>query len=309
MFVQLVWFLVQRVLWSCVTLWLVFTVTFFLMRMVPGGPFQLDRNMSAEIQRNLAARYGMDLPLWQQYGNHLWRTLQGDLGPSFTMADYSVREILGQGFVVSASLGVCGLAFAVLLGVPAGVLSAAFRAKRIDRVVMLAATLGMGVPNFVLGSVGIVLFVFGLPLFPAAGWGNWRQLVLPSLCLGAPYAAYLARLTRTGMLEVLGQDYIRLARAKGLRSWSVLVRHALRGALLPVVSFLGSATAGVLTGSLVVERIFALPGMGSHFVEAALHRDFTLAMGAVLVYTLLLCVVMNVVDLLYALIDPRVKLA
>lgn len=304
----LVWFVVQRILWSFLTLWLVFTATFFLMRLVPGGPFQLDRNVSPEIRRNIITRFRMDLPLPQQYWEHLCRTARGDLGPSFTIADYSVNEILGQGFVVSSALGILALVLALGLGVPAGVWSAAYRGRGVDRCVMLLATLGIAVPNFVLASLCILLFVFVVPIFPAGGWGNVRQLVLPSVCLAAPFAAYIARLTRTGMLEVLGQDYIRLARAKGLRSSAVLIRHALRGAMLPVVSYLGPTTAGILTGSLVLEKVFALPGMGSHFVDAALQRDFTLAMGAVLVYTLLLSAMMLIVDISYVLIDPRVKL-
>lgn len=209
---------------------------------------------------------------------------------------------------MSASMGIFALTFAVLLGTTAGVVSAIRRHTTLDASFMAAATLGIAVPNFVLASLAIVVFVFQLRIFPAAGWGSITQLILPALCLGAPYAGYIARLTRTGMLEVLGSDYIRTAYAKGLNERRVVLRHALRGALLPVVSYLGPATAGILTGSLVLEQLFAIPGMGSHFVEAALQLDYTLALGVVMVYTVLLLVMNTLVDLSYAVIDPRVKI-
>lgn len=300
--------LFKRLVWTALTLWIVFTITFFLMRAVPGGPLQADRKVSPEVERNLRARFNLDAPLHEQYATHLFRTMRGDLGPAYKIADYSVNEILGQGFPVSASLGILALTFALCLGLTSGVLSAVYRNSGLDSGIMLLATVGIAIPNFVVASLAIVAFVFVIPLFPAAGWGSLRQLVLPSLCLGAPFAAYIARLSRTGMLEVLSRDYIRTARAKGLSEPYIVYRHALRGAILPVVSYLGPATAGILTGSLVLERIFALPGMGSHFVDAALQRDYLLAMGAVLVYTLLLSLMNMLVDFAYAILDPRVKL-
>jgi oligopeptide transport system permease protein len=224
------------------------------------------------------------------------------------LTDFNVNQVIAQGFPVSASMGIFAITFAVILGTLSGVVSAVRRHTIWDVSFMTAATLGIAVPNFVLASLAIVVFVFQLQWFPAAGWGSLRQIILPALCLGAPYAGYIARLTRTGMLEVLGRDYIRTAYAKGLGERRVVLRHALRGALLPVVSYLGPATAGVLTGSLVLEQIFALPGMGSHFVEAALQRDYPLALGMVMVYTCLLLFMNTVVDLSYAMIDPRVKI-
>jgi oligopeptide transport system permease protein len=231
-----------------------------------------------------------------------------DFGPSFKLLDYNVNEVIAQGFPVSASLGVFAMVFALTLGLTAGVVSAIGRQSLYDYAFMTAATVGVAMPSFVLASLAIVLFVFQLSLFPAAGWGSLSQIVLPAICLGAPFAGYIARLTRTGMLEVLGQDYIRTAYAKGLPHRRVIVRHALKGAILPVVSYLGPAVAAILTGSIVIERIFALPGMGSHFIEAATQRDYTLAMGMVLVYTFLLFVMNTLVDLSYGMIDPRVKL-
>jgi ABC-type dipeptide/oligopeptide/nickel transport system permease component len=224
------------------------------------------------------------------------------------LEDYSVNQVLAEGFPVSASLAIFGLVFAIALGIPAGVISAVRRGSFADLSMMTAAVLGIAVPNFVLASIVILLFVFIIPLFPAGGWGTLRQLALPAFCLGAPVAAYIARLTRAGMLEVLSREHVRTAMAKGLSSRAVILKHVLPGALLPVVSYLGPATAGVLTGSLVLEKIFAIPGMGSHFINAALQRDYTLAMGMVLTYTVLLFVMNSIVDISYAVIDPRVKL-
>lgn len=301
-------FLVNRLVWMVITLWIVFTVSFFLMRAVPGGPFHSERNVGPEVERNLNARFHLNDPLHKQYWDHLVRTAMLDFGPCYKLMDFTVAEVIAQGFPVSASLGIFALVFAFSLGVTAGVVSALYRHSWMDRSFMTAATVGIAVPNFVLASLSIMVFVFQLQWFPAAGWGTLKQIILPALCLGAPFAAYIARLSRTGMLEVMGQDYIRTAFAKGLGQRQVVVRHALRAALLPVVSYLGPATAGILTGSLVLERIFALPGMGSHFIEAALQRDYLLAMGTVLVYTFLLFLMNTLVDLSYSVIDPRVEL-
>lgn len=301
-------FMVRRLLWMAVTLWVVFTVSFVLMHSVPGGPFDRDRVLDPEIEKNLMKRYNLDKPLWQQYAIELGNVARGNLGYSFKINDYTVNEIIAQGLPISVALGVLALIFATTLGLVAGVMSAVFRGTWTDRVLMLAATLGIALPNFVIAGVSIILFVFLIPLFPAAGWGDFNQLILPAFCLGAPYAAYIARIARTSMLDVLSQDHIRTAKAKGVGPVRIVIVHALRGALLPVVSFLGPAVAGILTGSLVVEQIFAIPGLGSHFVQAALQRDYTLAMGLVLLYTVLLYVMNWVVDLSYAVLDPRVEL-
>jgi len=302
-------FAIRRAVWIVTTLWVVYTLSFILMRLVPGGPFDEERNVPAEIKHNIEARYRLDQPMYVQYGEHLWLLVRhGDFGLSYKLGDYSVNGVIAEGFPVSVSLGIFALVFALTLGTTAGVVSAVRRHSLLDNSLMGAATLGIAVPNFVLASLAIVLFVFQLKLLPAAGWGSLRQLFLPAVCLGAPYAAYIARLTRTGMLEVLGRDFIRTAFAKGLSERRVIVRHALRGALVPVVSYLGPATAGILTGSLVLENIFAIPGMGSHFIEAALQRDYTMAMGMVMVYTFLLLMMNTFVDLSYAVLDPRVSI-
>ena len=299
--------LLKKLGWMALTLWIVFTVTWVLIRNVPGGPFDAEKNIPIEIKRNIEARYRMDQPLHMQYLDNLWRTMRFDLGPSFKLKDFTVNEVIAQGFPVSASLGIFAITFALALGLTAGVIAAVRRNSVFDVGFMSLATLGIAVPNFVLAGLAIILLVFQLQIFPAAGWGTLRQIVLPAMCLGAPYAAYIARLTRAGMLEVLNLDYVRTAYAKGLMHRTVIVKHALRGAILPVVSFLGPAMAGILAGSLVIERIFNLPGMGSHLIEAVGQRDYTLVMGMVLVYTVLLYLLNTLVDLSYSIIDPRVK--
>jgi oligopeptide transport system permease protein len=303
-----IWFIVRRLLGLVFTLWCVFTVTFLLMRAVPGGPYSGERNLPPEIEENIKRRYRLDLPLYEQYGFELRTILRGDLGQSMRLYDFNVNQVIAQGFPISAALGIFALAFAVTLGLTAGIVSALYRGTLADWALMSLATIGIAVPSFVLAGLAIILFVFLIPIFPAAGWGTFRQLVLPAICLGSLYAAEIARIARTGMLDALSQDYVRTARAKGLSQVAVALRHALPGAMLPVVSFLGPAVAGILTGSVVIERIFAIPGLGWHFVQAALQRDYTLAMGLVLLYTLLLYMMNFLVDLSYGILDPRVEL-
>ena len=303
----MLWFVLRRLAWIALTLWCVFTLSFFLMRSVPGGPLDSERRLEPEIRASFERRYHLDEPLVQQYLRELGSALRGDLGYSFKLGDFTVNEIIAQGLPVSVSLGVLALALALTVGITAGVISAVRRGSVLDVAVMSIATVGIALPNFVIAGAVLLLFVFWWPILPAAGWGTPEQLVLPAFCLGAPYAAYLARLVRSGMLDVLSQDYIRTARAKGLPERTVIVRHALRGTLLPVVSFLGPAIAGILTGSLVVEQVFYIPGLGVHFVQAATQRDYTLAMGLVLLYTAMLTTMNLLVDIAYGLIDPRVK--
>ncbi|MCG8448044.1 MAG: ABC transporter permease [Pirellulales bacterium] len=301
-------FCVRRALWMVLTLWTVFTITFFLMRSVPGGPFDSERALEPEIERNIKRRYNLDKPLHEQYRIELFNYLRGDLGYPFKLGDYTVNQVIAEGLPISVALGLLALTFAACLGLAAGITSAVFRGHWADFFLMLVATIGIALPNFVVAGICIVLFVFVLEWLPAAGWGSVQQLVLPAFCLGVPYAAYIARISRTSMLDVLSQDHIRTARAKGVGPVRVVFVHGLRGALLPVVSFLGPATAGILTGSLVVENVFAIPGLGSHFIFAATQRDFTLAMGLVMLYTVLLYSMNWIVDLSYAVLDPRVEL-
>jgi ABC-type dipeptide/oligopeptide/nickel transport system permease component len=302
-----IWFIAKRLLWMAITLWVVFTVSFFLMRAVPGGPFSSERKLRPEILANFERRYHLNEPLSEQYLYELGNDLRGNLGVSFKISDFSVNEIIAAGFPKSATLGILALGFALSLGFVAGVVSAIRRGTLLDFSLMSLSTVGIALPNFVVAGLLIMLFVFMVPIFPAGGFGTLRQVILPSLCLGAAYAAEIARLVRTGMLDVMGQDYIRTAYAKGLMTRAVVLRHALKGAMLPVVSYLGPAISGILTGSIVIETIFAIPGLGYHFVQAAFQRDYTLAMGLVLLDTTLLVSLNLIVDVVYTFLDPRMK--
>lgn len=299
-------FLLRRLGWMLVTLWVVFTLSFFLMRSVPGGPYDSERALEPEIEANIKKKYRLDLPIAEQYAYNLGETLSGDLGVSMKK-DFTTNRLVREALPVSAALGLLALAFAFGIGLVAGVVSAVFRGTFADFALMSIATVGIALPNFVVAGFAIILFVFTLKWLPAAGWGSLDQLVLPALCLGAPYAAYVARIARTGMLDVLGQDHIRTARAKGLSPFVVVAKHALPTALLPVVSFLGPAVAGILTGSPVIEQIFAIPGLGWHFVQSAVDKDYPIAMGLVLLYTTVLYLMNLIVDLLYGVLDPRVE--
>jgi len=288
-------------------LFVIVSLSFFLMRLAPGGPFDQERALPEQVRANIEARYHLNEPLWRQYLQYLGEVARGDLGPSFRYPDRSVNELLGLGFPVSLTLGLCALAVALSLGGMAGVLAGLRRNSPFDYFTMSFALFGISVPNFVLGPILMLLFALWLRWLPVAGWGTWRHLVLPSVTLGMFYAAYVARLTRAGMLEVIHQDFIRTARAKGLREAAVVFRHALPGAVLPVVTYLGPASAAVLTGSVVVETIFSIPGVGRYFVSGALNRDYTMVLGTVVFYSVLLLAFNLVVDILYAYLDPRVQ--
>jgi oligopeptide transport system permease protein len=301
-------FVVRRAIWLVLTLWMVFTISFFLMRNTKGGPFDSERTLTPAAKKVLEARYHLDKPLGQQYWLAISNYLRGDFGYSIKMPDLRVSYFIREGLPISAALGCLSLAIAIVVGVTIGVIAALRRGGVIDTSLMGLATIGIAVPNFILASLAVLLFAFTLHWFPPAGWGTPEQLILPVCCLAAPYTAYIARLTRTSMLEVLGQDYLRTAMAKGLSPSRIVIRHALRGALLPVVTYLGPAAAGILTGSLVIEQTFGIPGLGTHFVQAALTYDYTLCMGLVLLYTLILYTLNFLVDLSYSWLDPRVKL-
>jgi oligopeptide transport system permease protein len=246
-------FILRRIAISIPVIFLVATTTFFIMRLAPGGPFMSERAIPPEIQANLQAKYGLDQPLWVQYGRYLRNLVQFDLGPSYKYPERTVNEIIAEGFPVSLQLGLSALAFALLVGIPGGVVSAWKHGGVIDRITMSVILVGISVPTFVLGPLFVFVFALTLYWFPPALWGSWEQMVLPAVTLGMPYSVYIARLTRAEMLEVLSQDYIRTARAKGASEFRVLWKHALNGAMLPVVSFLGPAVADITTGSIVVE--------------------------------------------------------
>ncbi|HSB77193.1 MAG TPA: ABC transporter permease subunit [Candidatus Methylomirabilis sp.] len=300
-------YIVRRVAGFVPVLFVIVSLAFFMMRLAPGGPFDQERVLPEQVRANIEARYHLDEPLSRQYLRYLGDVLRGDLGPSFRYPDRSVNELLGLGFPVSLSLGLCGLAVAVVLGGTSGIVAGLRRNTFLDYLSMSFALGGVSVPNFVLGPILMLVFALWLGWLPVAGWGTWRHLILPSLTLGTFYAAYVARLTRAGMLEVIGQDFVRTARAKGLREAVVVLRHALPSAILPVVTYLGPASAAILTGSVVVETIFSIPGIGRYFVGSALNRDYTMVLGTVVFYSVLLLLLNLVVDVLYAYLDPRVQ--
>ncbi len=292
------------------TLFIIITITFFLMRAAPGGPFDQEQALAPEIKANLERAYGLDQPVWAQYGRYLGSLLHGDFGPSFKYKDFTVTELIGQGFPVTLQLGIMAIGLALLLGIPLGTFAALHHNSAADTATMSLVVTGIAIPSFVvLPFLGLMFGVY-LHWLPVAGWesGSLRHLVLPVIALALPPLAYIARLTRGSMLEVLRSQYIRTAFAKGLPLHSVIVRHALRPALAPVASYLVPAVASILTGSLVVETIAGLPGIGRYLVQGAINRDYTLVLGMVIIYSTLLIVMGLLVDLLYAWLDPRVRL-
>lgn len=302
-------FILRRLLIAIPTLLAVVTLSFFLMRLAPGGPFDLEQPLEAAVMANLRRIYQLDRPLHEQFLTYLAALMRGDFGPSFYMRDFSVRELLAQGLPVSMRLGASALALALLIGGPLGVLAAFRQNGPADHAVMGAATIGITVPSFVIAPLLQIVFGLTLAWLPVGGWngGAMRNTVLPILTLALPQIAVIARMTRAAMIETLRADHIRTLHALGLSGTTVAL-HALRGAALPVVSYLGPAAAALLTGSVVVETIFGIPGIGRYFVEAALNRDYTLVMGTVVVVAVFVLVFNLVVDLLYALLDPRVRL-
>ena len=299
----------RRLLSSIPTLLVIVTLAFFMMRLAPGGPFSTDRTLPPEIERNMLAAYNLDQPLWRQYLDYLGGVLVGDFGPSFKYRDFTVAELIRSGFPASLKLGGTAILVALAIGVTLGTIAALRQNSGFDYGVMALAMTGITIPNFVMAPLLTLIFGVHLGWLPVAGWGSggFRNLFLPVVALALPQIAYIARLTRGSMVEVLHANYVRTARAKGLRERLVVVRHALRGGLLPVVSYLGPATANIVTGSVVIETIFGLPGLGRYFVQGALNRDYTLVMGVVIFYAVLIILLNLIVDVIYGLLDPKVK--
>ena len=291
------------------TLFIIVTLSFFLIRAAPGGPFDQERTLAPEIMANLERAYGLNEPVWTQYGRYLKALLHGDFGPSFKYKDFTVTELIGQGFPITLQLGVMAMILALSLGIPLGTFAALHHNSAADFATMSVAVVGIAIPSFVvLPFLGLVFGVY-LHWLPVAGWeaGSIRHLALPVIALALPPLAYIARLTRGSMLEVLRSHFIRTAFAKGLPRHTVILRHALRPALMPVASYLVPAVASIMTGSLVVESIAGLPGIGRYLVQGALNRDYTLVLGMVVIYSTLLIGMGLLVDLLYAWLDPRVR--
>jgi len=301
-------FIWQRLLQAIPVLFVVISATFFLVRFAPGGPFSQEKAVLPEIKRALEAQYHLDQPLLVQYGNYLGDLLHGDFGPSFKYPGRSVNELIASGFPATAELGLYALLVAVILGMAAGLMAALRPHTWRDYLPMSLAMTGICMPTLLLGPLLVLVFGIWLEWVPVSGWGDVAgDKILPSLTLGAAYAAYVARLTRGGMLEVLSQDYIRTARAKGLPERVVIFKHALRGGVIPVVSFLGPAFAGLLSGSFVVETVFQIPGLGRFFVQAAFNRDYTMILGTTTFLAVLIILFNLLSDVLAAWLNPRVR--
>ena len=301
-------FVTRRLLESVPVFFILISLTFFLLRAAPGGPFDAERSVTPEVRRALEAHYGLDRPLWRQYLDYWGTLLRGDLGPSMRYPGRTVNEIIRDGIPASLELGCYALAIALGVGVTAGLVAALRPNTATDYVPMSLAMAGVCVPTFVSGPLLILLFSLRLGWFNPSGWDGPGDRVLPALTLGLYYAAYVARLTRGGMLETLAQDFIRTARAKGASEARVVFRHALRGGLLPTVSFLGPALAGLISGSFIVETVFQVPGIGRYFVQSAFNRDYSLVLGTVIFYAALIVPFNLLADVLQAWLNPRVRL-
>lgn len=300
-------YITKRIAGTIPTLFIIVTIAFFMIRLAPGGPFDSERAVPPEIAENLERVYHLNDPLYVQYGYYLANVLKGDFGPSFKYQDYTVSELIQQGFPVSLKLGLLAIILALVIGLLLGVTAALRQNGLVDYVVMTLAMIGVAIPNFVMAPVLVLVFAVFLGWLPAGGWGNLKQMVLPVIALSLPQIATVARMTRASLIETLNTPYIRTAKAKGVPPRLLLFRHASKATMLPIISWLGPATAAIITGSVVVEQIFGLPGIGRHFVNGALNRDYTLVMGVVVFYGVLIIVMNLLVDLLYAWLDPRIR--
>jgi len=309
---------IRRLLGAIPTLFIIITLVFFMMRVAPGGPFDAQRRLPPEIEQNVKAAYNLDKPVYQQYLIYLGKLPHSDLEPSYKSKDFSVNDLIADGLPVSARLGLSAIFFAILVGLTMGTVAALRQNKASDYSVMFIAMIGITIPTFVMAPILTLIFgVYGVSLFgydlslPVGGWsgGALRNMILPVFVLALPQIAYIARITRGSMIEALHSNYVRTARAKGLSSLQIVLRHAIRAAVLPLVSYLGPAIAGILTGSLIVEQIFGIPGIGRYFVQGALNRDYTLVSGVLIYYATFVILLNLAADLLYAYLDPRVRYA
>ena len=304
-------FVLRRLAWAIPTLWVIATLSFFMLRAAPGGPFTEARRLPPQVMANLERMYHLNEPVWEQYGRYLAHIVRGDFGPSYVYRSTTVNQLIAQGLPVDLTIGGLALALALIIGMPLGMLAALRQNRAWDHVSMAGAMLGISVPTFVVAPLLILLLAVKAHWLPAGGWSHGRpaHLVLPVAVLTLPLVACVARLMRGSMIEVLNSPYIRTARAKGLPERVVLLRHALRPALMPLVSFLGPAAVNTLTGSIIVEEIFGLPGIGRFFVDGALNRDYTLVMGVTILYAMLIIAFNLLADVLYGVLDPRARLS
>lgn len=302
-------YLLRRVLYAFLALFVVVTVTFTFMHAIPGGPFQREKALPEAVKKNIEARYKLDQPLYRQYLDYLAHLVKGDLGPSYKYRGQSVNDIIKARFPVSVELGGAAILIAILLGVPAGILAALYQNKVPDHVVMFFSTIGIAMPSFVIGTLLMYYLSYKWGLLPSSTWGTPRHVIMPAIALAGLPMAFVARLTRSSMLEVLSQDFMKTAVAKGLSRLRILLVHGIKNAIIPVVTYLGPLLAGVLTGSFIVENIFAVPGLGKHFVISIYNRDYTVILGVTIFYCVLLISANLLVDLVYPLLDPRIQLS
>ncbi|MFZ2256627.1 MAG: ABC transporter permease [Clostridiaceae bacterium] len=301
-------YILKRLFMSLVTIWLIITLVFFLMRLMPGSPFTSERNVPPQVLANMKAQFGMDKPLLEQYLMYMRGLLSGNLGPMLKKPGYQVSNYIGYLFPASAKLGAVAVVTSVVFGMLLGILAAFNQGKIIDRIVMIIATVGISVPGFVLASLLLLFVGLKLDLLPVTGLTSWKHYIMPSLALAGYPIAFIARLTRSRLLDVIKSDYIRTARAKGLTDSKVIIKHALRNTLIPVVTYIGPLVAGVLTGSFAIEGIFSIPGLGREFVSAIQQRDYTMLQGVIVFYATFLILLNFFTDILYVVIDPRIKI-
>ena len=299
----------KRLVYMLISLWLIVTATFFFMRIAPGNPFTSEKKLPPEIEANLNAHFGLDKPWYAQYGEYLVRIAKWDFGPSFKYKSQTVNDLINDGFPVSAALGLEAIFIAIAFGVLLGIIAALKHNRWPDYTAMIIAVLGISVPSFIMATFLQYFLAIKMGIFPVARWETFMHTILPAIALASSPMAFIARLTRSSMLEVLSNDYIKTAKAKGLSQGAITVKHAIRNALLPVVTYMGPLTAGILTGSFVIEKIFGIPGLGAHFVTSIGNRDYTVIMGVTVFYSILLLVSILLVDIAYGIIDPRIKLA
>lgn len=299
----------KRILEAIPTLWFLITISFFLMRLAPGSPFTGERNLPPAVLANIEAKYGLNDPIWKQYFDYLLNLLQGDFGPSFKYKDYTINELLAKSLPVSVEIGIYAFVIALVIGLTLGMIAALKQNSIIDYIVMTIAMIGAMVPSFVKAPLIVLIFAVTWKILPAGGWngGALRNMILPVGTLAIAYVAGIARLTRGSMIEILNSPYIRTARAKGLPTSYIVIKHALRPALLPIISYLGPAFVGIITGSIVIETIFGLPGIGQLFVNGALNRDYSLVLSLTILVGFLTITFNAIVDILYAVIDPKIK--
>jgi oligopeptide transport system permease protein len=300
-------YIIRRILWMLLVLFVVAFLTFCLMNLVPGGPWDREKALAPQVIENLNKKYGLDKPFVVQFGNYIWNAVRGDLGISYIYQDRNVTDIIKQGFPVSATLGIIAFILSITIGIPLGVLAALKQNSKFDYFAVVFATVFASIPGFVLGILLMVIFSVGLHWLPTSGWGSIRQIIMPAFTLAALPAAYIARISRASMLDVVRQDYIRTARSKGLAEKVVLFRHTLRNALIPVVTVAGPELAALVTGAFIIESLFSIPGIGRLFVQGVFQRDYGLIMGTVLFYAFAVALVNLVVDILYGIIDPRIR--